>query len=77
MNPNNYDEKEFENIFFNFFEKNIKNSEETISMTSAGKDSTLIAIICSKLGYNRINFLTYNDKSTLDETTFSEKFAIN
>lgn len=75
MNPNNYDEKEFENIFFNFFEKNIKNSEETISMTSAGKDSTLIAIICSKLGYNRINFLTYNDKSTLDETTFSEKIC--
>tara|TARA_B100000575_G_scaffold294252_1_gene308986 strand:+ start:502 stop:2028 length:1527 start_codon:yes stop_codon:yes gene_type:complete len=68
----NFDEKKFEQLFIKYFEKEIVNSEETVSMTSAGKDSTLIAIICSILDYKKINFVTYNDKSTLDETLYSK-----
>lgn len=69
---NNFNEKRFEKLFIKYFEKEIINSEETISMTSAGKDSTLLAIICSILDYKKINFVTYNDKSTIDEALYSE-----
>ena len=72
-NYNNYSNNKFEELLCSSIDKKIKNSDSTVFMTSAGKDSISLAIACAELGYNNCRFVTYNDSSTINETDASKE----